>query len=205
MADRICSNRTRSRALWSICQVRKRARQIGVTLSVEDRILSTTVYHLFDVQSDPSTIRSFDNDTASFYLNRSNQCTLNDDDLISLDALWADDSDGEDLEDLDSLPTVGHVISTKLTTFVMNFLEPIKGHRVDAPLELPPSACYRDFSLVHFDHKAIEGSRPNTFVLPGSNNQLHTMSRVAEDPRFNGVPSICIVRSARDSKRSASK
>ncbi|KAL1606560.1 cell cycle RNA binding protein whi3 [Paraconiothyrium brasiliense] len=164
--------------------------KIGVTLRVNNTIVSTTVDHLFGVQSEPSAFRDLDADTISVYSNSSSQRTLNDDDLISLDQLWTDDPDGDDLEDLDPLSTVGHGIDDASETFTTNHLcssEAIQGHKVDALLELPSSACYRDFTLVEFD-TTVETLRPNTFSLPDSKDRHHAMRKVADKPRLNGAP-----------------
>ncbi|KAH8724909.1 hypothetical protein GQ44DRAFT_242881 [Phaeosphaeriaceae sp. PMI808] len=140
---------------------------IGVTFNVDDVILSTTVDHLFEptlpqsptiANDDSRSINSFDSD----------QRTLDDSDLISLDPLWADDSEDDILEDLDAPRTITPV-SLPMSPRVSNgFRVPMDhphGHKVDAPAEIPGSAPYLDYALLQLSPSVLQTLQPNTCRL----------------------------------------
>ena len=80
---------------------------IGITLRIDDKTLSTTVDHLFGARSGKHSYIESDDDTISVSSNGSDQRILNEDDLIRLDPRWKDDPDDDDLEDLDLSRPIG--------------------------------------------------------------------------------------------------
>ena len=163
---------------------------IGITLRVDVKTLSTTVDHLFGARSNSCSSEVSDDDTVSVYSDGSNQRTLNEDDLISLDPLWKDDPEDADLEDLDLPRPIGHGIDRKLnsmSTKPPDRTKMIQGHKVDGLLDLPTSSCFRDVALLQLQSRAPYDLQPNSFVLPDS-DQRHIIRGIAETPRFHGVP-----------------
>ncbi|ORY09859.1 hypothetical protein BCR34DRAFT_589058 [Clohesyomyces aquaticus] len=163
---------------------------VGVTFNVDNAILSTTVDHLFNptsVQSSPISnddslsIKSFDSD----------QRTLDDSDLISLDPLWADDSEYDEPEDPDVPRTVVPVSPPLAPRVSASFRVPLEhshGHKVDSPIEVPGSAPYLDYALLQLSPSVLQTLQPNACRLNHTDGLSFPLQTVATEPRYHAVP-----------------
>lgn len=163
---------------------------VGITLNIDNKILSTTVDHLFN----PTTIQSsptLDDDAHSMASFESDQRTLDDFDLVSLGALWVDDSEDDYPEDPDVPRTVvpaSPLMAPKVSTSFCTPLEHAYGYKVDSPIEVPNSAPYLDYALLQLNRGVLQTLQPNMCRLDGADSATFPLQSVATEPRFHAVP-----------------
>jgi hypothetical protein len=163
--------------------------KIGVTFNVDNMTLSTTVDHLFR----PETASSLtpDEDTISIRSFESDQRTLDDSDLISLDPLWVDDSEGDDSDDPEVTRAVTYVspcIDLNVSMGSCATLEHAYGHKVDPTFEIPGSEPYLDYALLELSPEVLHTLQPNTLQLKETDNVSVPLQTVAAEPRYHAVP-----------------
>ncbi|KAJ4296427.1 hypothetical protein N0V90_006472 [Kalmusia sp. IMI 367209] len=168
---------------------------IGVTFNIDNVILSTTVNHLFNPTSIQSSSISndddHDDDDVSIRSFDSDQRTLDDSDLISLDPLWADDSEDDDLEDLEiprTVPPASPPLAPRLSTGSRDPLEHPHGHKIDSPIEVLGSAPYLDYALLQLSPSVLQTLQPNICRLNEADGGSFHLQTVATEPRFHAVP-----------------
>ena len=163
---------------------------IGVTFQVDNMVLSTTVDHLFNSESGQSSPPSV-NDALSINSFDSDQRTLDDSDLVSLNPLWADDSEDDDLEEPDvpcTIAPASQPLAPRESTDLCAPLEHIHGHKVDGPSVIPSSAPYLDYALLKLNPDALQTLQPNHCRLNETSGAPFPLKTVAIEPRYHAVP-----------------
>lgn len=163
---------------------------VGVTVNVDNMILSTTVDHLFN-QTPAQPPPTPDDDVLSINSFDSDQRTLDDSDLVSLDALWADDSEDDDPEDPDVPRTIAPAtppLAPRISTGCRVPLEHPHGHKVDAQIEAPDSAPYLDYALLQLSPSVLQALQPNVYRLSETDDVSFSIQIVATEPRYHAVP-----------------
>lgn len=163
---------------------------VGVTFNVDNVILSTTVDHLFNPTSVQSSLTTND-DVISIKSFDSDQRTLDDSDLISLDPLWADDSEDDDPEDPDVPRTVDPAsppLAPRVSTGLRAPLDHPHGHKVDPPIEVPDSAPYLDYALLQLSPNVLQNLQPNACRPNDTDGAPFLLRTVATEPRYHAVP-----------------
>jgi hypothetical protein len=162
---------------------------IGVTFNVDNMTLSTTVDHLFHPGTgSPLTPNE---DTISIKSFESDQRTLDDSDLISLDPLWVDDSEGDDSEDPEvprAAASVSPCVDLNVSMDSCATLEHAYGHKVDPTFEVSGSEPYLDYALLELSPEVLRTLQPNTYRLKETDDVSFPLQTVAAEPTYHSVP-----------------
>jgi hypothetical protein len=177
---------------------------IGLTFRVGAKLLSTTVDHLFGMEStryssqegkgDDSSIFTLDSNEGTINgedMVDSDERTINDEDLISLNTLWIDDSEEDDLADHDPTYGTSHGSGNQSPTAIGALEEKsniIYGKKVNGPISLAASEPFLDCALLEMEAAMLGIRSPNLLYLHGPNRPPITLSTIAALPRFHGVP-----------------
>ncbi|ORY13218.1 hypothetical protein BCR34DRAFT_600134 [Clohesyomyces aquaticus] len=162
---------------------------IGITLKVGERVLSTTVAHLFGSTYMEDQCSETDDDAISLCSLESDQRTIADDDLVSLHPLWNDDADDDDI---DGCEASCHFLSSVI---IGDVPKPVpdtasgatSGQRIHGSTSLPGSAPFLDFALLHLDNSIQKNGPANSFFLDGPKSSRLALSGIVESPIYHGT------------------
>lgn len=175
----------------SLITCQGRVATVALTVEVDGVDHLLTVEHIWDRPLGPDQCNAGDVNSIASFRSDSHPATLNGDEMVSLDPLWVDDSEDDDLtQPVLSHSTIMSASQSRYTnTETSTIKEPastIHGIPVVPPWQLSSRDQYLDWLCLKADAEQTHSRRCN-FIFPDRYQSPVLLQKVAEKPRAHGT------------------